>query len=655
MPAKEKTHLAPLSLQFPHCADRRGAGTLACWPSEAQRSGLIAGQVSHWVIPVVRTHPGTCSRERTKTSVGTSAEAAGKSARATYSFAKCFIAAGLMLGIPNMWAQSTVELLSFGTKANDPSVNSRQAFQAALAALAKTGGGTLHIAKGEYYVDFPDVASDIDPAVAANRPLLQARNLTRDKLILVPPHVQLLGDLDASGNPATKIHWKTSGFPIFSFANSDRSSLSNVAFVYDGLQPHFFPWAQEQYLTAIGVNARWLGGPYEISAVIYTIGSEGLRFENLTFASSTNNNEHTFAFGIVSKGKNAVVPPNRAVIAGLPMGGMVPGGGLTACTAGNIYRRLKFSNFVMGILASGQCSPVFENISGDNRGSWFRSFEPTHEPTSGKIVNIASPGHLIYLTFQEVYDIVRTAAHPEGERAFARTVRNTNISLRDISEGSLTLSNFHSYGTLALKNIDGGVIDGVRSQHPAGLIDTLVDGHNLTLKNLSWTSDRDLCSEPDSKQNCYLHAIGIVSAGEPSEQVNDHLTISNVTLKSPRWAAIFEISSSTTGAPLSHDITVDGLRIQCAPRLDAKQKGPKGIITIRAADTHLTNVTYVPVAAGEPAPGTVNYAVLILPDSVRTDVQIGISHVAGVPESSPIYRTVVPAKDGDAIVSHFVN
>ncbi len=234
-------------------------------------------------------------------------------------------------------------------------------------------------------------------------------------------------------------------------------------------------------------------------------------------------------------------------------------------------------------------------------------------------------------------------------------MRNTNISLRDISEGPLTFSNFHSYGTLALKNIDGGVIDGVRSQHPAGLIDTLVDGHNLTLKNLNWTSDRDLCSEPDSIQNCYLHAIGIVAAGEPSEQVNDHLTISNVTLKSPRWAAIFEISSSTSGQPLSHDITVDGLRIQCAPRLDAGQKGPKGIITIRAADTHLTNVTYVPVAAGEPAPDTVNYAVVIQPESVRADIQIGISHIAGVPDSSAIYRTVVAAKDGNAIDSHFVN
>jgi hypothetical protein len=568
------------------------------------------------------------------------------------------IATGLVcgtIGAPNMPAQSTVELLSFGTKANDPSANSRQAFQAALAALAKTGGGALHIAKGEYYVDFPDVASDIDPAVAANRPLLQARNLTRDKLILVPSHVQLLGDLDASGNPATKIHWKTSGFPVFSFANSEDASLRNVAFVYDGLQPHFFPWAQEQYLAAIGVNARWLGGPYEISAVIYTIGSEGLRFENLTFASGMNDNEHTFAFGIVSKGKNPVVPPNRATIGELPVGGTLPGGGLTACTTGNTYRTLKFSNFVMGILASGQCSPVFENISGNNRGSWFRSFDPTHERASGRIVNIASPGHLIYLTFQEVYNVVRTATHAEGEMVFTRTIHSTNVTLRNISEGSQTLSNFNSYGTLALKNLEGGVIDGVTSQHPAGLIETMVDAHNLTVKNLSWTSTRDLCSEPDSKQNCYLHAIGIVAGGgDPSQQVNDHLTFNNVTLKSPHWAAIFQIASSSTAELLSHDIKVDGLRIECSPRMDTGQSGPLGIITIRAADTHFTNVTYVPTLA-ESAPNAVNYAVVIQPDSVRTDVQIGINRVPGISESSPIYRTVVPAKDGNAIVSHFVN
>ncbi|MGD1070150.1 MAG: hypothetical protein ABSB15_08415 [Bryobacteraceae bacterium] len=559
-------------------------------------------------------------------------------------------------------ARNTVELLSFGTRANDPSVNSRPAFQAALAVLAKTGGGTLHIARGQYYIDFPDIASDIDPAVPASRPVLQARKPTRAGLILVPSNVQLLGEVDAYGNPASQIHWKANGFPILSFVNSDHSSLSNIAFIYDGLQPHFFPWTQEQYLAAMGVNARWLGGPYEISTVIYTIGSEELRFENLTFTSSTGGNDHTFAFGIVSKGKNPVVPPDQASVARLPVGGRIPGGGLAACTTGNTFRRLKFSNFVMGILASGQCSPLFENISGNNRGSWFRSFDPTHERGSSRIDNIGPPGHLIYLTFQEVYEVVRTANHPEGEMAFSHTVHSTNVTLRDLSEGAETLSNFHSYGTLALKNLDGGVIDGVASQHPAGLIETMVDAHNISLKNLSWKSERNLCEEPDSKQNCYLHAIGVVAGGgDPSEQVNDHLTFSNVTLRSPRWAALFQIASSDTPALLSHDITVDGLQIECSPRLDIGQGGPAGIITIRAGDTHFTNVTYVPAAAdGEPAPGTVNYAVVIQPGSVHTSVRIGLSHVHGVPEASSIYRTVVPrdaaaADRGNAIVSHFVN
>jgi hypothetical protein len=570
------------------------------------------------------------------------------------------LAMGVMYGsagASNVAAQTqtrpTVELLSFGTRPDDPKMNSRQAFQAALAALAKTGGGTLHIARGQYYVDFPDIASDVDPAVAANRALLQAKKLTSAKLILIPPNVRLLGDVDAAGNPTTQIHWKNSGFPVFSFANSNKSSLSNVAFIYDGLQPHFFPWSQEDYLAAIGVNAVWLGGPYEISTVVYAIGSDGLRFENLTFTSSAAGNEHTFAFGIVSKGKNPVLHPDRVAMARLPLGGKLPGGGLAACAAGNIYRNLKFSNFVMGILVSGQCSPIFQGISGNNRGSWYQSFDPSREPGGGKIANIGSPGHLIYMTFQDVYNVVRTAAHPEGEMSFASNVRNSNVSFTNISEGPQTLSNFHSYGTLALKSIDGGVIDGVTSQHPAGMIETLVDAHNLSLKNLSWSSERDLCSEPDSKQNCYLHAIGIAAAGELSEQVNDHLTLSHVTLKSPHWAAMFEISSSTTGAPLSHDINVDGLEIQCAPTLDVGQNGPKGIITIRAADTHFTNVTYVPsVAAGMPLPASVNFAVAILPDSVRTSVQIGLSRVPGIPDTSSIYRIVAPSQ---AVVSHFVN
>jgi hypothetical protein len=567
-----------------------------------------------------------------------------------------------MVSVPNSNAEvpdgPIVELLSFEARANDSTVNSRDAFQRALAVLAQAGHGTLHIPKGQYYVDFPDLASDIDPHVAANGPLIQANSITRAKLILVPPNVRLLGDTDARGNPNSQIRWKTSGFPLFSFANSDHSSIKNVGFIYDGVQPHFFPWSQERYLASIGLPARWLGGPEEISTVIYTIGSERLQFENLTFTSSSNTNDHTFAFGIVSKGKSPLPIPSRATIERLPLGSKLPGGGLSSCATGNVYRNLRFSNFVMGILASGQCGPLFENISGNDRGSWFQSVDPTHEPTSGKLIHLATPGHLIYLTFQQVYDVIRSPSRPDGEMAFAYTVRNTNVTLRDISEGPRTFSNFHALGTLALKNIDGGVVDGVTSHHPAGLIEALIDAHHLTLNNLTWTSDRDLCSEPDSKQNCYVHAIGIVSGGlDLSTQINDHLTFSNITLKSPRWASIIEIGSSVHGAPLSHDITVDRLRIECSPNQAIGQPFSKGIITIRAADTHFTNVTYSPIVAPEGATSPlVNYAVVIAVDSVRTTVQLNLTRVAGIPEGSPIYRIVAPQNENeDAVIKYFVN
>ena len=555
---------------------------------------------------------------------------------------------------------ATVELTSFGARPNDAAFNSRPAFQSALASLASQGGGTLHIPQGDYYLDFPDIASDLDPKDAANRSAIRQKNLSRSKLIMAPPGVELVGDSGGSGNPATKIHWKASGFPIFSFVNSDRSGIRNVAFIYDGVQPQFFPWSQEDYLDAAGVHARWLGGPYEISAVIYAIGSEGVRFENLTFASSMANNEHTFAFGIVAKGKTPIPIPAGPVVSRLAIGGKIPGGGLSACVAGNVYRNLSFADFVMGILASGQCSPVFENISGDHRGSWFRSFDPSREP-GGAIRNIGPPGHLIYLTFQEAEDVVRSAAHPEGEMTASHPTRNTNITLRNISEGKDTFSNFNSSGTLALKDIDGGVIENVSSQHPIGLIQSLIDVHNLTLENLSWSSDRDPCSEPDSKLNCNAPVITFVGGPDASTEICDHVTFRNVSFKSPHWAAIFQIASGTTP---SHDITVDGLTVESSPLLHSGQSGPKGIVTIQAAAIHFTHVSYLPVVPPGPVPSNVNYAVQIQPGSVDTTVDVKIRQLPGTAANAAVYRTLVVShsasdetsgKDGVRITRNFVN
>jgi hypothetical protein len=241
-----------------------------------------------------------------------------------------------------------------------------------------------------------------------------------------------------------------------------------------------------------------------------------------------------------------------------------------------------------------------------------------------------------------------------------RATRNTNVTLRNISEGKNTFSNFNSAGTLALKDIDGGIVENVKSEHPIGLIQSVIDVHNLTLRNLSWSSDRDPCSEPDSKLNCNAPVITFVGGPDPSTEICDHVTFQNVSFKSPHWAAIFQIAS---GAAQSHDITVDGLTIESSPLPHFGQSGPKGIVTIQAAATHFTHVSYVPVIPPGPLPANVNYAVQIQPNSVDTTVDVNIRQLPGVPENTAAYRTLVvnhapgnemSGKDGVGITRTFV-
>jgi hypothetical protein len=537
--------------------------------------------------------------------------------------------------------ETTFNLLSFGAKPSDRNLNSRHAFQLALAALERRGRGTLYIPRGEYYIGFPDIATDIDPRNPLNAHVLQEKRLTREKLIIVPANVLLRGDTDEAGNPVTRIHWKRTSSPVFAFVNSDESGMRNLAFVFDGVQPRFFPWSQEDFLAAVGVDARWLGGPYEISTVIYTIGSARLRFENLSFSSgkSPADNAHAFAFGIVSKGKTPI-RPDRNAVASLPIGGKAPGGGLSGCVTGNIYRSLKFSSFIMGILASGQCSPSFENISGNYRGSWFQSFDPAHEP-GGKIVNIGPPGHLIYLTFQTADDVVRTAAHPEGERLFHSTTRSSDIIMRNITEGAETLANYNSLGTLALKNIDGGTVEHIESHHPAGLIQALVDVHNLKLQNLTWISERNLCSEPESTLNCDPYTVDLEAGNlNRSLETSDRLIFRDVMLRSLRSPALFHIAAATPG-PLSNHILFDGLKIECTP-IQLNKRGRTGIITVRAADTSFKNVTYIPTFPTRASVSDSDYASVIESGSINSTIDISIRRISeAVAADAAIYKCLV--------------
>jgi hypothetical protein len=537
---------------------------------------------------------------------------------------------------------AVVNLRSFGAVPNDPRINSRVPFQQALEKLRILGGGTLSIPNGDYYLDFPDIASDVDPRNPNNRVILLNKNLTIEKLILVPRGVVVQGALDKAGNPAARIHWSATSFPLIAFVNSDNSGVENLTFVFDGVQPQFFPWAQENFLEAVGYKCRWLGGPYELSTVIYTIGSSNLRFTNLVFQSRRMpaDNEHTFAFGIVSKGKSPVPQPDSNSLKTLTLGTRIQGGGLSACASNNTFRSLRFREFVMGILATAQCGATFEDIQGNDRGSWFRSFDPSHE-TGPQLKYIGPPGHLIYLSFQNVYDLEHSADAPAGVMVFHSTVRNTNVTLRNIREGPKTLSNVNSLGTLALKDMEGGLVQDVDSQHPAGLIQSMVDAHNVRLENLSWSSDHDICDLANSAANCGIPVITLEPGPTDSEsQFSSGLQFKNITLRSVRRSIFFKISEEDSHLPLSRNITVDGLTIE-SPLFAAKQESPVGVITVRALATHFSNVHYTPMVLTDRTSDRPNYPAVIQARSRDTSMEIVIHTGKDAGSKSAVYKCVV--------------
>jgi len=557
------------------------------------------------------------------------------------------LGAGLAYAVPRNSSdssgsqQSVVNLPSFGVHANDPRENSRAPLQQALEKLRRSGGGTLSIPAGDYYLDFPDIASDVDPRDTASGANLKTKALKKEKLILVPRGVVLQGMHDERGNPTTRIHWRATGFPLLSFVNADGSGVKDVTFVFDGVQPQFFPWSQENLLEEVGYKVRWLGGPYEVSTVIYTIGSSNLRFENLSFESSKKppDNEHTFAFGIVSNGKDPVPQPDPNVLKTLTFGTKVPGGGLSDCVTNNVFRSLRFREYVMGILATGQCGAVIENIDGNERGSWYRSFDPSHE-TGGEIKNIGPPGHLIYLSFQYAYDVERSPDASAGRQEFHSTTRNKDVRLRNIKEGPDTLSNVNSLGTLALKNIQGGVIADVVSQHPTGLIQTMIDAHDVQLENLSWSSDRDICEESQSSCSTPVISIGPGQEGSGTE-FNSGLLFKNVTLRSTRRPVNFRIAEESGHLPLSRDISVDGLTIECTPFFSLKQGGPQAIIMLRSAATHFTNVRYTPLIPNAANTDRQSYPAQILSRSVDTTVEVSIERQQDRARGPSTYKCVI--------------
>jgi len=304
----------------------------------------------------------------------------------------------------------------------------------------------------------------------------------------------------------------------------------------------------------------------------------------------------------------------------------------------------------MGILAIGQCGAVIENIEGNYRGSWYRSFDPSQE-TGPELRNIGPPGHLIYLSIQYAYDVERSPDAPAGHQEFHSTTRNKDVRLRNIKEGPDTLSNVNSLGTLALKNIQGGLIADVVSQHPAGFIQTMVDAHDVLLENLSWSSDRDICEESQSSCNTPVISLAPGQDGSGTE-LNSGVRFRNVTLRGTRRPVNFRISEETGHLPLSRDISVGGLTIECTPFFSPKQGGPQAIIMVRSAATHFTNVRYIPFITNGANTDRQSYPALILSRSVDTTIEMSIEGQQDRARGPSVYKCVIEDERSQSAASN---
>ena len=126
---------------------------------------------------------------------------------------------------------------------------------------------------------------------------------------------------------------------------------------------------------------------------------------------------------------------------------------------------------------------------------------------------------------------------------------STNMTVQNITEGPDTYSNASAGGTLAIKFLNGALINNVVSQHPEGLIQTIYVDQNVTFSNMTWTSNYALCANVPA--NCSTPAI-YTDPGTAALPPTKNLTFKNISLTS---------SAPPTNVVLMGDnLQVNGLR-----------------------------------------------------------------------------------------------
>jgi hypothetical protein len=188
------------------------------------------------------------------------------------------------------------------------------------------------------------------------------------------------------------------------------------------------------------------------------------------------------------------------------------------------------------------------------------------------------------------------------------------------------------------------------------------------IQNVTWSSDVDFCADPQTKANCHHAAFNLTpQVVGNSLGFNDYITIKNVKLRSTKWTAIFEILSPPPPATSNNHITVEGLTIESPADYHTGQAAPQGIITVLAADTHFTGVTYTPIVFPNSVPANLNNAALIRPGSKNTTIDITIRRPDAnyswlgdrvlhttIDEHTPGNETV-GLNNGCSITTHFAN
>jgi hypothetical protein len=430
--------------------------------------------------------------------------------------------------------------------------NCRHAFQAAFAALATAGGGTLQLPAANIFIDFPDVSNNQTWGV----PLVQS------KLLVVPPNTAIVGATTPDGAPATTIQWAITSIPLFIFNKADHSSMANIHAVFVGSQPTYYPYGDVYLLKALGYNPtfpHWnqmSGGNMELFAFIYEFDSDGCTYDNFLAESATKDNSHAMNLLFNLKGKGVIASS---------------GGGLTDLSSDNSISNVTIRDSLGAMLISGQAGLTIRNVT----SNWRASLAGT------------APGHLIYTTLQNVFDSTATVV---------QVVNSTNLLLEDIVEGPDTYSNIVAGGTLAIKGVNGGIINNITSSHPEGLIQTIYAAQNLLFTNMTWVSSYDLCGNVPS--NCITPTIYSTSSSAP------YLPIKNVTFQN----VVLRSTITPTNVVLMGDnVQVHGMSIQVPPTFLPNQTATNAVLNIKGSNGgSVTNYSYTPLLSSYTTTGKYN-------------------------------------------------